>query len=263
MDDATLLQLSDLNLADFNRDSARGTAGGVVHDEAGLTCFLPSHRLPVGAVGAMRTDPRLPAADAFARAQAFFGERNTGFTMWGATHRDADLIALLDARGISIFGDRASPGMVVEQRLEDRPAPAQARIVRLTNGDGVRDFAHIAAVAYATYGMPPGIAETQFADADFWLAPHIAMFVAYVDGTAQAAAMTYLSHGIGGIYWVGTTPEARGRGLAEACTRVATNAGFDLGGRIVSLQASVMGEPIYRRMGYREITRYPWYLVMS
>ena len=34
------------------------------------------------------------------------------------------------------------------------------------------------------------------------------------------------------------------------------------GARIAALQASVMGEPIYLRMGYRKITRYPWYVVM-
>ena len=58
-------------------------------------------------------------------------------------------------------------------------------------------------------------------------------------------------------YLVGTIGAARGRGLAELCTRAAGNAGFDLGGRIAALQASPMGEPIYRRMGYVEITRYP------
>ena len=74
--------------------------------------------------------------------------------------------------------------------------------------------------------------------------------------------MCLLSHGVAGIYWVGTLPEARGRGIAEACTRAATNAGFAAGASFAALQASVMGEPIYRRMGYREVTRYPWYVVM-
>lgn len=92
--------------------------------------------------------------------------------------------------------------------------------------------------------------------------PHVAAFVARLDGVPVAAAMTLVTHGVAGIYWVGTTPEARGRGLAEACTRLATNAGFDLGAQVAALQASVMGEPIYLRMGYREITRYPWYVLM-
>jgi ribosomal protein S18 acetylase RimI-like enzyme len=70
--------------------------------------------------------------------------------------------------------------------------------------------------------------------------------------------MCILTHGVAGIYWVGTMPAARGKGLAELCTRAAGNAGFDMGARVASLQASVMGEPVYRRMGYIEVTRYPW-----
>jgi ribosomal protein S18 acetylase RimI-like enzyme len=69
--------------------------------------------------------------------------------------------------------------------------------------------------------------------------------------------MVVVTHGVAGVYWVGTVPAARGRGLAELCTRAAGNAGFDRGARIAALQASVMGEPLYRRMGYVEVTRYP------
>ena len=82
-------------------------------------------------------------------------------------------------------------------------------------------------------------------------------------GKAAAGAMVIVTHGVAGIYWVGTHPDARGKGLAELCTRAAGNAGFDLGARIAGLQASVMGEPVYRRMGYVEVTRYPTFVRME
>jgi hypothetical protein len=88
------------------------------------------------------------------------------------------------------------------------------------------------------------------------IGPHIVSFLAYVGEIAAAGAIVLVSHGVAGVYWVGTLPEMRGRGLAELVTRAAGNAGFDLGGRIAALQASVMGEPVYRRMGYVEVTRY-------
>ena len=68
------------------------------------------------------------------------------------------------------------------------------------------------------------------------------------------------SHGIAGIYWVGTVKAARGRGLAEYCVREVGNAAFARGARKVILQASQFGEPVYKRMGYREFTRYPWFI---
>ena len=54
-----------------------------------------------------------------------------------------------------------------------------------------------------------------------------------------------------------------GRGLAALVTRAAGNAGFDLGARLASLQASPMGEPVYRRMGYETIGSYPYWVRMQ
>jgi ribosomal protein S18 acetylase RimI-like enzyme len=87
-------------------------------------------------------------------------------------------------------------------------------------------------------------------------APHLITVVAY-DGTEPVAgAMTLLSHGIAGLYWVGTVEQARRRGLGRAVTAAVTNAAFARGASIVTLQASVMGEPVYRSMGYRSLYHY-------
>jgi len=65
---------------------------------------------------------------------------------------------------------------------------------------------------------------------------------------------------VGGVYWVGTVPAARRRGAADAVTRHVTRAAFEQGARMVTLQASAAGEPVYRRMGYREVGRYARFL---
>lgn len=260
MDAATLLDLADLNLIEFNREIARSTAGGVVHEQGGLVFVVPGHRFPVGFSGVMRSDTKLPAAEAIDTAREWFAPRGQGYTWFLGMHRDADLAEALESAGISRFSN--SPGMACDHRLDDKPLAAGVTIEQVATADQALEFATVSGTAYATYGMPPKVALKQFADHRFFTQPHVAAFLARVDGVAAAAALTMVSHGVSGIYWVGTTPEARGRGLAEACTRTATNAGFDLGARVAALQASVMGEPIYLRMGYREITRYPWYVVM-
>jgi predicted acetyltransferase len=68
--------------------------------------------------------------------------------------------------------------------------------------------------------------------------------------------MTIVSHGVAGIYWVGSLEQARGKGLGRAVTAAATNAGFELGAEIASLQASPMGKPIYEAMGYETVFDY-------
>jgi GNAT superfamily N-acetyltransferase len=89
-----------------------------------------------------------------------------------------------------------------------------------------------------------------------FLEPHVHTVLAYAGGEPVGAAQMLLSHGIGGVYWVGAVEAVRGRGVGEAVTRAVTNRAFDAGAALVSLQASKMGEPIYRRMGYRELYRY-------
>jgi GNAT superfamily N-acetyltransferase len=73
--------------------------------------------------------------------------------------------------------------------------------------------------------------------------------------------MTIVTDGVAGIYWVGTADGARGKGLGRAITAAAVNAGFDLGADLTSLQASPMGEPIYRTMGFETI--YDYRLLMA
>jgi predicted GNAT family acetyltransferase len=72
--------------------------------------------------------------------------------------------------------------------------------------------------------------------------------------------MLLYSNSIAGIYWVGTTREARGKALAAACVATVANEALNRGISHVVLQASKFGEPVYRRLGFTEITRYLWYM---
>ena len=171
---------------------------------------------------------------------------------------DADLRPVCESAGLPLTGE--SPGMVLEQRLPDATTPAGVTIRTVETDADAREFARVGDEAYRTLGMPEGGALAMLGRLAVLRAPHITSILASVDGTPAAAAMVILSHGVGGIYWVGTTPAARGRGLGELVTRIVGNVAFDLGARCVVLQASAMGEPIYRRMGYREVTRYPCYV---
>jgi hypothetical protein len=248
-----VLLLADLNFAESNRELSR-RAGGIVHDEAGLLLYAGGHPLPVLSNGAMRLDARLSPDEAIARAHAFFAAQGRGFTWILRAHADADLEEAVVAAGVRLFGD--PPGMVLEQRIADADPPAGISLRRVATEADVADFAAVNGEAYATYGMPADVAPAVLGHPEVLIAPHVRAFVAYAGDSPLAAAMVLLSHGVGGVYWVGTRPIGRGRGLAELCTRAATNAGFDLGARLVTLQASVMGEPIYKRMGYVEVTRY-------
>jgi len=251
-----LIELCDLNYAEANRELAR-RAGGAVLDEDGLVLWAGNHPLPVLVNGVFRTAAaaRLAPDEVLERADAFFAPRARGYTAACRAHADADLAAAARAAGFIESGN--SPAMVLEQRLPDAARAADVVVRRVADEADACAFGAVMGEAYATYGMPRECGPALVGTLDVLHAPHVVAVVAVLDGAVAAGAMVIVTHGVAGVYWVGTTPAARGRGLAELCTRAAGNAGFDLGARVAALQASVMGEPIYRRMGYVEVTRYP------
>ncbi len=55
--------------------------------------------------------------------------------------------------------------------------------------------------------------------------------------------------------------DARGELVLEVSK--VTNEAIRRGAALVVLQASKFGEPIYRRMGFKEFTQYPWYMYFN
>lgn len=86
-----------------------------------------------------------------------------------------------------------------------------------------------------------------------------ANFLVTVGGEPAACAAVCVRDGVAGIYCVATLERFRGRGLGALVTRAATAHGFASGARHALLHASPMGDPVYRKMGFQEITRIPLY----
>ncbi|MDH6126562.1 GNAT family N-acetyltransferase [Kitasatospora sp. GP82] len=70
-----------------------------------------------------------------------------------------------------------------------------------------------------------------------------------VDGRPAAACVTYDNGETVGVYWVATLPDYRSRGLARAVLSHALEANP---GRVAALTATLLGEPLYRRLGFTE-----------
>ena len=81
-------------------------------------------------------------------------------------------------------------------------------------------------------------------------------FVGWIGDDPVATSRLSVAGGAAGIYAVVTTPTVRGRGYGTAMTRHALEAGRSLGMRIATLQATALGLPVYRRLGFETLFEY-------
>jgi ribosomal protein S18 acetylase RimI-like enzyme len=214
---------------------------------------------PVISNAAFRVDDHLEPHELLERARAFFAARGRGFAVWvrgGEVDDDALATACEDADLQMVY---AMPEMVLGAPVEERPAPDGIDLHRVSSSADVEDYWRVAASSYASLGFPPDVFAF-YEDAEGLVADGVAAFLARAGDRPAGIAMTIVSHDVAGIYWVGCTEEVRGRGLGWSVTAAAVNAGFEMGAEIASLQASPMGESLYRRMGFETIYDYRLYL---
>lgn len=85
-----------------------------------------------------------------------------------------------------------------------------------------------------------------------WKSADHAYFFAMRDGAPVARSMLRTTDGFAGLYGVWTAESARGRGLGRLVTLAALEEGRRRGLRESILQASALGLPVYRRLGFAE-----------
>lgn len=254
----------DANLIESLREGARWQAQARLVEADGLLLVRGSTPFPVGLSNAVaRLDPGVPAHEVVERARAFFAEDGRSFTLWVRGEQDADLDALARAERFYATSEAPSPWMTLRRRLPDAEPPRGVTLSRVRDAEDLRAVLQVSQEAWAPVGLPPAETAALLARPERLLAPNLAWVVARLEGRPAATAMVLCSHGVAGVYWVGTTPDARRRGLAELVTRAVGNIGLDAGMRVAALQASPMGHPVYLRMGYEAVSFTRWYLVRS
>ena len=260
MDRAELLLRMDRNMQEMYREMARGASGGFVVERAGLVMvgaplgtIVTNMALVAGAVD---------AATIGGETARVYGRGGLPFSVHTRDHLDRALDVGLAAAGYRDV--TATPGMVL-RRADAKPVATPSGLtVRPVDDDaGRRAFAEVMAPAYAVYGTPEESTRAFFDTVDALRGPTTRAFLGWVDGRAVSGAVLYLSHGIGGIGWVGTRPDASGRGYGAALTWRVVVEGLECGVPLLNLQASPMGAPVYRRMGFEHVTEYRMFIRMA
>ncbi|MEY4766390.1 MAG: hypothetical protein RI907_3063 [Pseudomonadota bacterium] len=259
----SLEDLADQHLALATRIHHRWQPGARLQEDQGVQLHQGALPIPAPFMNSViRLDASVPPSQVLAQARAFFGGGSNPFAPILFMRRDADLAAELSAQGFQKQADLAV--MLTEQAHAVTPLPAGWRLHLVEGracppGTAPADLAGIVdccAEAYASLGLPAFMTPFFFGERERVMGDEVSWVVAR-QGDAPPAGVAMVLHTpeVAGLYWVATREAARGQGVAAACTVAATNLALERGARAVALQASPMGEPVYRRLGWREYGR--------
>jgi GNAT superfamily N-acetyltransferase len=156
----------------------------------------------------------------------------------------------LEARGFT--RGEPVPGMVLSP-LALRELQADDLTIRQANDAAV--LADFQRTAFESFGYPIELAALALTE-DLMRLPHVALFVGYVGSEPTCCSLLVVTGDMAGVHWVGTREGYRKRGFGAAMTAYAAQVGAERGCRVASLQASPMGAPVYRRIGFTTVRQY-------
>jgi ribosomal protein S18 acetylase RimI-like enzyme len=186
----------------------------------------------------------------------WFAERGLPWRwLVGASSLPADLDGRLTAAGLTQISDNPGMALDLDAFVDIRPLPTGATIERVVDEPGLLRWRAVQRL---------GLELDETRDHAWWIAHRrpgfgsdapLMNWVASVDGRPVAAAALFDGAGVAGIYNVVTVPDVRGRGFGRAVTAEAIAEGRRRGLRTAVLGSSDMGYPVYRSLGFRDVSR--------
>jgi hypothetical protein len=241
-------RLADANLAAAWTSFGR-SGGGVIGGTA--ACPFVASGIPAAFFNGVYATQTVADPDAVvAAAIEFMAGNGVPWLLWV---RDGVDDGLLDAGRRAGLRDAGGPPGMVLASIDRVPAGPDGFAVDVVDDRaGLDTFCDLAARGF---DMPTEILD-RFMTLDTVADPAVVAVVGSVGGEPVSVALACVSGTTVGIYNVATPQEHRRLGYGEAITWAAIRAGADLGGDHAALQASELGAPVYRSMGFVDIGRY-------
>jgi len=179
----------------------------------------------------------------------------------GPSTEPPDLAARLESRRPA--SNHSMPGMALDLSGSlPPPAPPDGLVI-----ERVRDAAAFERWARAYndgFDLPPGFVDAlggAYARIGFDDGTPFRHYVGLLRDQPVACSTMFLDGSVAGLWHIATLPDARRRGIGAALTIAPLHDAKDLGYATAILYASEMGQPLYQRLGFRELLRlyqYGW-----
>ncbi|WP_224240248.1 GNAT family N-acetyltransferase [Hyalangium gracile] len=226
--------------------------------------YIASANVPWGIMNAAFLPNPVETEVALERSAAaairYFAPRKNGWMYvvcedWLSPGLRPKAAALLEAQGLKQL--MSTTGMVAEHlKTPTRELPS-IEVRHATDTEALGHIADINAVAYAS---PLEVAR-QSVVVPALFQGNSRGYVGYVDGKAVSVAAVVRVQDVAYVGYVATLADQRRRGYAEAVMRQ----GLADARRVWGLERTVLhateaGHPVYLRMGYRDVTRFAFYM---
>ena len=191
-------------------------------------------------------------------------EKNVPLLWWvGPETQPADLRQRLEAHGLQLSSD--IPGMILDlAKLEGaEPLPDGVAIEEVNDLEAMPIWSHTLVLGF---GMSEELADPMNVWMSSTFEPDVTKrtarhYIAYVNGEPAGTATVFMGGGVAGIYNITTLETFRRRGIGRAITLRPLLDAKAQGYRFSMLHSSVMGKPVYEKLGYETldtISQYYW-----
>ncbi len=175
--------------------------------------------------------------------------------------RDVPRRTVEDAFGVlpmEAYGFVARDPMAVMVR-DPGPVPGErpegVEVVRVTDPDQLAVTERVIVDGFPQTHLQPWVPGRSLPPQVLGL-PGWTVWLARREGQPAGGGYVYDDTAVGGAYWIATLPEHRGKGVARALVRTMLE---NMPDRPMTLTATAAGEPLYRSLGFGEVSRSWWW----
>lgn len=249
---------ADENLRDAIRYRINNIEGANLYQGNGYILYT---------IGIDTTDPHLNgglclddeyAGEMVEKAEKFFGELGFNYSFWLRAHGNPKLEKILKDKGYEAGREPGSAGMIIFDKIKSAELPKGYSLKEVNSKKEVDDFMQVIKEAFE---KEEDVVGKMFSSADVLMGPNVKSFLIYEGDKAVSAGITVLSPQVAGIYYVATLESQRGKGIGSYIVKISSNEGFKKDKQAVILQASELGESVYKKLGYQTITHYRTYKI--
>lgn len=192
---------------------------------------------------------------------SYFRSRHVARLSWWADWSGADPGQHLLDRGLTFHSRGTAMAADLRSVADNAPTPAGLIITRVESRTTLRPWIRVMSVGF---GIPKE-AESRLLElfSSVALEPPLQTYLAMLDGRPVATSQLFVGSGVAGIYNVTCLPAARGRGIGAAVTKAPMQEARRQGCDLAILQASQLGYPVYRRLGFHDYGRIGTYQFRS